>query len=169
MNENPPKLRRSARRLRLLTLFATALVELAIAFAIFVLLAGRPEDWPWLGVETGGLPPAPAALILALFGLLLALALFRLVAMLRQIEGGAPFAAAGLRGFARYLFFAMLVSVLGPPLLGLALADGEGRRHLHLSLDSGEALMLLVTGLLFFVARLLDEAQRLADDHSQIV
>ena len=29
--------------------------------------------------------------------------------------------------------------------------------------------MLLVTGLLFFVARLLDEAQRLADDHSQIV
>jgi len=38
-----------------------------------------------------------------------------------------------------------------------------------LSLDSGEALMLLVTGLLFFVARLLAEAQRLADEHSQIV
>ena len=28
---------------------------------------------------------------------------------------------------------------------------------------------LLVTGLLFLVARLLDEAQRLAEDHSQIV
>ena len=38
-----------------------------------------------------------------------------------------------------------------------------------MALGGGAALMLLVTGLLFFVARLLDEAQRLADDHSQIV
>ena len=58
---------------------------------------------------------------------------------------------------------------LAPPLIGLVAGDAGGGHHLHLSLDSGEALMLLVTGLLFFVARLLAEAERLADEHSQIV
>ena len=169
MNENPPKLRNAARRLRLFALFAIALVELGIAFAIFVLLAGRPQDWPGLGIETGGLPPVPAASVLALFGLLLGLALFRLVGMLRQIEHGASFPAAGLRGFARWLFLAVLLPIVVPPLIGLAIGDGSGRHRLQLSLDSGELLMLLVTGLLFFVARLLDEARRLADEHSQIV
>ena len=58
-------------------------------------------------------------------------------------------------------------SALGsrPPLLQLA----SGARQLELSLGGGEALMLLLTGLLFFVARLLDEARRLAEEHSQIV
>jgi hypothetical protein len=166
MNKHNASIRRNARRLRLVTLFATVLVELTIAFAAFVLVAGNPRDLPWLGIETGGLPPIPAAGVLLLFGLLLGLALLRLAAMLRQIEGGAPFAAAGLRGFARWLFLAILASVLAPPLLGCAL---DGGHSLHLSLDSGDALMLLVTGLLFFVARLLAEAERLADEHSQIV
>lgn len=169
MSESPPPIRRAARRLRLVTLFVTALIELAILFAIWVLLAGRPQDWPGLGIEAGGLPPAPSAFVLALFGLLLGLALLRLAAMLREIERGAPFAAAGLRGFARYLFCAVLASVLAPPLLGLAMGDGSGRHRLQLSLDSGEILVLLITGLLFFVARLLAEAERLADEHSQIV
>ena len=166
MTEAPLSIRRSARRLRLCTLFAIALAELAILFSAWVLIAGRPQDLPWLAIEAGGLPPVPAAIVLLLFGLLLGLALWRLAAMLRQIEGGAPFAASGLRGFARYLFLALLTSWLAPPLLGFALNGGH---RLHLSLDSSEALMLLVTGLLFFVARLLAEAERLADEHSQIV
>lgn len=169
MNGTSSSIRRSARRLRLATLFATALVELGIALAAWVLIAGKPGDLPWLGIEVGGLHRVPAAIVLLLFGLLLGLALLRLVAMLRQIEGGAPFAAAGLRGFARWLFLAVFVSWLAPPLIMLAFGDASGRHTLHLSLDSSEALMLLVTGLLFFVARLLAEAERLADEHSQIV
>ena len=39
-----------------------------------------------------------------------------------------------------------------------------GERSLEL-----EVLMLFVTGLLFFVARLLEEAQRVAEDNEQIV
>ena len=169
MSEPSLSIRRSARRLRLVTLFATALVELGIAFGAWVLVAGRSQDLAWLDIEAGGLPPVPAAIVLLLFGLLLGLALLRLVAMLRQIEGGAPFAAAGLRGFARWLFLAVFVTWLAPPLIFLVAGDAGGRHHLHLSLDSSEALMLLVTGLLFFVARLLAEAERLADEHSQIV
>jgi ABC-type nickel/cobalt efflux system permease component RcnA len=130
-----------------------------------VLVEGRAADFPALEIRTAGLAPWPAACALLLFGLLLGLALLKLVAMLRQIEGGAPFAAAGLRGFARYLFLAVLATVFAPPLLQAA----TGAHRIDLSLGSGAALMLIVTGLLFFVARLLDEARRLADDHSQIV
>ncbi|MEA3011509.1 MAG: hypothetical protein QOD42_54 [Sphingomonadales bacterium] len=165
MSETPSHIRRAARRLRLFTLFGIALIELLVLFAAWVLAAGRGADFPALEIRTDGLAPWPAAGILLLFGLLLGLALLKLVAMLRQIEGGAPFAAAGLRGFARYLFLAVLATVLAPPVLHAA----AGARRIELSLGSGAALMLIVTGLLFFVARLLDEAQRLADDHSQIV
>jgi hypothetical protein len=165
MSETPPHIRRAARRLRLFTLFGIALIELVILFAAWVLVEGRAADFPALEIRTDGLAPWPAAGALLLFGLLLGLALLKLVAMLRQIEGGAPFAAAGLRGFARYLFLAVLATVLAPPVLHAA----TGARRIDLSLGSGAALMLIVTGLLFFVARLLDEARRLADDHSQIV
>jgi hypothetical protein len=165
MSGTPPKIARAARRLRLVTLFGIALIELVILFAAWVLAAGRAADFPALEIRTEGLAPLPAAGVLLLFGLLLGLALLKLVAMLRQIEGGAPFAARGLRGFARYLVLAILVTVLAPPLVHAA----AGARRVDLSLGGGTALILLVAGLLFFVARLLDEAQRLADDHSQIV
>ncbi|HVQ07898.1 MAG TPA: hypothetical protein VMS43_05645 [Allosphingosinicella sp.] len=165
MSETPPSIRRAARRLRLFILFGIALTELFILFAAWVLVEGRAADFPALEIRTAGLAPWPAAGILLLFGLLLALALLKLVAMLRRIEGGAPFASAGLRGFARYLFLAVLASVLAPPLIQAA----SGADRVNVALGAGAALMLLVTGLLFFVARLLDEAQRLADDHSQIV
>lgn len=165
MSEAPPPIRRAARRLRLFTLFGIALIELVILFAAWVLVEGRAADFPALEIRTGGLPPVPAALALLLFGLLLGLALLRLVAMLREVEGGAAFPARGLRGFARYLFLAVLASVFAPPLAHAIL----GARRVELSPGGGAALMLIVTGLLFFVARLLDEARRLADDHSQIV
>jgi hypothetical protein len=165
MSETPPNIRRAARRLRLFILFGIALTELFILFAAWVLVNGRAADFPALEIRTEGLAPWPAAGILILFGLLLGLALLKLVAMLRRIEGGAPFASAGLRGFARYLFLAVLASVLAPPLVQAA----TGAQRVNVALGGGAALMLLVTGLLFFVARLLDEAQRLADDHSQIV
>jgi hypothetical protein len=163
MNDTPAPLRRSARRLRLVALFALAVVELVILFAAWVLLAGRRDDFAMLTVHDQGMAPLPAAIVLLLFGLLIGLALLRLVAMLRQVEAGVRFPARALRGFATWLFLAVLFSVLAP--LASVLTGGP----IVLSLSGGEALMLLVTGLLFFVARLLGEAQALADDHSQIV
>ena len=165
MNETPPRLRRAARRLRLFVLFATALIVLLILFAAYVTLNGNAANFPALQIKTGGLPPVPGAIALLLFGLLISLAMFRAVALLRAVEAGNVFPARPLRGFAFWLFIAVLVPVLAPPFLHLA----SGAHRLELSLGGGEALMLLITGLLFFVARLLDEAQRLADDHSQIV
>ena len=165
MTEPSPKLRRAARRLRLAALFAGALVELVILFAAWVQYNGNAASFPALRIETGGLPPVPGAIALLLMALLLGLALLRATALLRAVEAGQAFPARPLRGFAMWLFLLVLFGVLGPPLLALA----GGAHRLELSLGGGELLMLLLTGLLFFVARLLDEAQRLADDHSQIV
>ena len=91
--------------------------------------------------------------------------------MLRRVEAGAPFAAAPqLRGFARFLFLSVLASVLLPPLILLALGTtAPGGATVTFALAGSDLLMLFVTGLLYFVARLLDEAQRVADDLSQIV
>lgn len=165
MNEPPPQLRRAARRLRFVALFAGALVELVILFAAWVTLNGNAASFPALRIETGGLAPVPAAIALLLLAALVGLALFRAIGLLRAVEAGEIFPARALRGFAFWLFLTVLFGVLGDPLLQLA----SGTTRLQLSLSGGEALMLLLTGLLFFVARLLDEARRLADDHSQIV
>ncbi len=61
-------------------------------------------------------------------------------------------------------------SVFVPAFFQLGIAAFSGGPH-RVALDFGasDSLALLVSALLFFVARLLDEAQRLADDHSQIV
>ena len=136
-----------------------------------MLIAGRQEEYPALHIHDSGLPPWAAAATLLLVGLLVGIALYRLVRMLGRVEAGAPFAAAGdLRGFAFYLLLAIAASVFVPPLLQLGIAATSGGPHrLGLNLGDTELLTLLVSGLLFFVARLLDEAQRLADDHSQIV
>ena len=165
MNEPPLKLRRAARWLRLVALFAGALVELVILFAAWVQLNGNAASFPALRIETGGLPPVPAAIALLLMALLVGLALLRAAALLRAVEAGQVFPARALRGFAFWLFLLVLFGVVGPPLLALA----SGAAHFQLTLGGGQLLMLLLTGLLFFVARLLDEAARLADDHSQIV
>lgn len=165
MSETPPKLRRSARRLRLAALLATALIELVILFAAWVTLNGNAASFPALQIQTGDLPPVSGAISLVIFGLLVGLAFLRAAALLRAVEAGEVFPARHLRSFALWLFLTVLFPVLGHPLLQLA----SGTHRMVLSLSGGELLMLLLTGLLFFVARLLAEAQRLADEHSQIV
>ena len=171
MSELPAQIRASARRLRYLALAAIALFELVLVLAVFMLVAGWQREFPILHVADSGLPAWASATSLLLVGLFAGIALYRLSRMLRGVEAGAPFAAAGdLRGFAFYLLLAVLASVLAPTLLGAVAAAAAGAPHrITLALGGTELLILLVSALLFFVARLLDEAQRLADDHSQIV
>jgi hypothetical protein len=174
MSDEPSKAARSARLLRHVTLAGIALLAFGFLAACWVAATGVTG---FVGapvrVDAGGLPPRAAAGAVALMALLLILALRRLVRMLALVEAGRPFGTASeLHGFARWLFATVLVSVLLPPLVHLALGpDGGGgsARSLTFSMTGDQALMLLVTGLLFLVARLLDEAQRLADDHEQIV
>ena len=156
---------RAARRLRWATLAVIGLLAIATSAGIWILVAGPTSGHVTVMIDSGGLHGVPAAIALLVGAALLGAALLQLAAMLRTVERGEPFAAAGrLRGFALYLFLAVLSAILLPPLLMLATAG-----VLILSLDSGEVLMLFVSGLLFFVARLLEEAQRVAEDHRQII
>ena len=166
-----PRMRRAARRMRRLTLAGIALLIVATAFAALWPLAGGGAQAGIVQIESLGLPPVPAALVQLATGSLLVLALVRLAQMLRKVEAGLPFeTAAGLRGFAFYLFLSVLASLLLAPVVQLALAlSGSWGEGATFEIGSEDVLMLFVTGLLFMVARLLDEAQRVADDASQIV
>ena len=172
MIELPLKTRRSARLMRLVTLFGIALLVITTLFAAWTSVAGEPRhDTVSMHVDSRGLAGWPAATVLLLVGSLLVIALSYLVAMLRRVEAGAPFAAAPqLRGFARFLFLSVLASVLLPPLILLALGSTmPGEQRITFALAGSDLLTLFVTGLLYFVSRLLDDAQRVADDFSQIV
>ncbi|WP_129790926.1 hypothetical protein [Sphingosinicella sp. CPCC 101087] len=155
-----------------MTLAAVGLLVVGTAAAAWILITGRaPSGTVRIVVDSGGLAGSPAAVVLVATALLLAVALCHLAGMLRKVENGRPFeTAAGLRGFAFYLFLAVLASILLPPVIQLGLAaGGAGPRSAALSIGGGELLMMLVTGLLFLVARLLDEAQRVDEDARQIV
>jgi hypothetical protein len=165
------RLARSARILRWVTLFGVGLVVAAMAFGCWTLAAGpRSGGGVTFSVDTDGLAPVGAGVVLVAAGSLLVLALLQLAAMLRAVEQGAPFrTGARLRRFACYLFLSLLVAVLLPPLiLWVERIAGAGGR-VEFSMSGEELLMLFVTGLLFFVGRLLEAAQAIAEDHEQIV
>lgn len=171
MMEFPDRIRLSARRLRHATLAIAALLGLMVTLGIVILISGRRADFTAVQIEDSGLAPAPGAVLLGIIGILIVVALLRLARMLGKVAGGSPFgAAADLRAFAFCLFLAVLAATFAPALLQFAAqALGAEARQIKLSLGITEVLMLLVTGLLFLVAKLLDEAQRIADDASQIV
>ena len=166
------RLTRSARRLRWTTLFGIALVVAAMVFGCWSLAIGPQRGGGFtLSVDTDGLAPGAACAVLLIACSLLIVALFQIATMLRAVERGEPFrTGASLRGFAFYLFLALLASVLLPPLIqwGQSLAAGTPMR-VDFSLSGEEVLMLFVTGLLFFLGRLLEAAQAVAEEHEQIV
>jgi len=166
------KLVRSARRLRWAALAGIATVVAVMAAGAWVLATGaRFQGAVSLSYDFDGLPPHWATLVLGTVGLLMVLALLQISAMMRAVERGAPFrSGARLRRFALYLFLAVLAAVLLPPLAQwLETLLSSQPRRVTLSLSGEEALMLFVTGLLFFVARLIEAAQHLSDEHEQIV
>lgn len=168
MSDPVPAIRDSARRLRLVALGAIMLVELIVLLAAWAVAFGRRGDLPAMAIHDQGLPPWPTAIGLLLIGLFVGLALFRLARMLGRIEAGDLFPAGDLRGFALYLFLGVLVSIL-LPIVAPLFATGDGPHRITVAISLTEALMLLIGGLLFFVASLLDAAQAIADDASQIV
>jgi hypothetical protein len=172
MIDSGDKLMRSARLLRIVTIGAMAVVAAATALGAWTLVMGPPPQGAIVfQVDAEELAPWPAAMVLGVVGALVLLALLQITVMLGAVERGAPFrSGARLRAFALYLFLALLAASLLPTLLqwGEALFLSRPRR-VTFSISGEAILMLFVTGLLFFIGRLLEEAQRLAEDHQQIV
>lgn len=147
-------LSRNAKILRYVTYAGVALVVAAT-------LAGLPAD-------------LPGVILLVATGVPFALALWELSRMLGRAEQGEIFSQptiAHLRRFALFVLVTAIISIFLPPIVAIAAAlwAAEGLEHVVVSFEGGDVFILLISALLFFVARLFEEAQRIADENRQIV
>lgn len=163
------KLMTSARRLRIGAVVALILLIPLCSYAMVAGLAGLSQP---------AMPASPSSaaelLAAAITGIPLAIALWHLIQMLSRIEGGELFTSATiahLGGFALFVLISALISILASPIIALVrlAIDGSDPSQIMMTFDGGDFFALLVSILLFFVVRLLKEAQRIADEHRQFV
>jgi len=169
---------RSAAILRRLTLALMATVVVVTGFGALTVLAGAGPLGPLIfesGLEQFGEAGriCGAGVTLA-GGALVAYGLWRLGRMLQLVARGEAFTSEAiehLRAFALFSFVSILAGILLPPLLQLflMLASPERRGRLTLSFDGNDLWAVLISGLLFLVAGLMSEAQRIAEDNRMIV
>ena len=162
------RIRRLAGRLRLL-------VWLMIVGTAAVYLAARigTEIGQTRLVTLGASDPAVASPLWVqdMCIALVLVALWQLADMLRLVGRGDHFAPAAIRrfrGFALFLFIASAVMFLAPLVIALA-SNHPGPEQLRLPVKLRELLTMLVTGALFLVARLLEEARQIDSDLKEIV
>lgn len=162
------RIRRLAERLRLL-------VWLMIVGTAAVYLAARigTEVGQTRLVTLGASDPAVASPLWVqdMCIALVLVALWQLADMLRLVGRGDHFAPAAIRrfrGFALFLFIASAVMFLAPLVIALA-SNHPGPEQLRLPVKLRELLTMLVTGALFLVARLLEEARQIDSDLKEIV
>ena len=155
---------RFARRLRHGVL--TLALLLALATAASILLPAAPGQGG-ASLAADGLPQTLAAGIAVISVGLALIGLLELGRMLRLVEADAAFsprATRHLKNFASLLIAAVLAATIAPGLVRLIRHEG-----LILSLDSSDALLLLVSILIFLIARLFDAAARYQEDSRSIV
>lgn len=171
MTDARSNLRRSARRLRIATILVAILIGTAVLVAIVAVLTGHQDDIPGMQIEDDGMHRWTVVLSLVGIGGCLVLALSRLTTMLVRVEAGDNIGIArDLRSFASWLFLAILGLMILPALIQLAIRLITGVPLLvTVTISLPEALMLLITGLLFFVARLVGEAERVSEEGRQII
>lgn len=173
--ESSPKLARGARRLYWASLLSLLVVAATILYAAADLAWGVGVGSAIRLGDGGGALHGDQLLTAVVSGVVFALGLWRLARMARRIEAGelfAPATIADMRAFTALVLASALVSILLPPLVAFARALATappGARQVTLSFSGGDFFGLLVSAILFLVARLLTEAQRIADDMNQIV
>ncbi len=99
---------------------------------------------------------------------------FRLHRMLQEIEAGALFATATighLRAFAGAILLSVIATLVQLPLRELLfrLIWGDGAYRLKLSVNSQELQLILICGVFYLIATIMQEGQRLADDNAGFV
>ncbi|MBT2766688.1 DUF2975 domain-containing protein [Stenotrophomonas sp. ISL-67] len=159
----------ASRRLRLLLWLGVLLAPLLTAGGL--LGAWQGGDGPaGTMLDSGGLPLAWASALAILQSLLVAAALYQLAVLLGQVRVEKLFPAQTSR---RYRYFAALLfvaAVVHGPLsimLGAVLAPHDGAPVMVV--DMADLLALLVTAVLWLVARFFDVASRLEEDQRSIV
>jgi len=158
---------RSARRLRLAVFAAIGLIV-----AIYVLARVGLELGP-LRVESrevvdGWVGRALVDVTLALF----VVALARLAQMLGAVADGplfGPRVTKAFRGFAFWLFLAMLVEVAAGPLSAVAKTISAGGGRTAMAFELRDLLVLAGALFLFLLARMLEQARAIEAELEEIV
>jgi hypothetical protein len=168
MVSNEIKIERLADRLRLLVwgiIFTTAAVYLAARLGVEIANVGL--------VTQGALEGISASMWLARdpSAVLLLLSLWQLSQMLGLIGSGDRFSPAVTRRFRLFAlcFFLGAALTFFSPLILNAVANDPADGPLRLPVKLRDLWIMIVTGVLFLVARLLDEAQRLETELEEIV
>lgn len=148
-------------------------VIVLIGASLLIQASALLSDSPHFMLQrTGRSLPTIAGILL--HAALMVLALIQIVLMLRHLERGELFSAGvtlRLRRFALLFMIAVLIGSVLHPLLTMLAADcPPGTRCVRYFPIDMRGLWTFVISLLFFlVARVIDEARRIADDHSQII
>lgn len=155
------------------TVVVLATVLGATGYLGVTLLMGTSE-WMIRLTGCGTIPlDGPSQFVLIASSLAFAFGLFRLISMLGRIEHGHVFTRrtiADLRGFTLFVLVSALISILLPlAFAAFDIAHSPRAHPVQLVFDGGDFFGLLVSALLFFVAQLMGEAQRVAEDASQII
>lgn len=169
--DNFEHLYRTARRLRLLTWLG---IVVCAAIALWAALGAATSSQSAVQVvlSTGDLPRAWAAGIALVLAAVVCAALVELARMLHEVERGTLFTAPVTRRFRRFASLLMTAAALRL-VLPAAAALVDARLHhaasVQLEFAGGDLLALLPVAVLFFVARLFDEAARFEADSRSIV
>lgn len=159
---------KSASRLRWGVLIAAGLLLAQYVAARFGVTLGHLR----IEYRGNGGPPQFAGAIGDGTMLLLLIAVFQLVRMLRLVEQGDNFSAPvtrRFRGFAFWLLLMALFSFLAPIVAELASHQAGPRHHIRVPFDTRELLLVGITLLLFLIARLLERAGEIEHEMSEIV
>jgi len=167
------RVRRGARLLRYGVLSGVVVLLVTTSAALFIPQGAHSRVAAIIDIHEQGMPHAAAVGVAVLLCGLLTVGLIHLIRMLRRLESGelfSPRVTQDLRAFTLFALLSAVVSTIGSPAIRLiATLRQGGASQLTLGADSGDIWLLLFTALLFLVARLLDEAVRIVDDHKQIV
>ena len=163
-----PAIARSAHRLRLLVLLGIVVVVLLYAIGRF----GPPQLGP-MRVETQASGPGWLGMRVTELALLLFLvAMARLAQMLGAIAKGplfGPDVTRAFRGFAFWLFLAILADVLAPVAFATAEALQSGGGRVELAFELRDLLMLAGSLFLFLLARIMERARAIEAELEEIV
>jgi len=163
---------RAARRLRWVVWLGVVAAPVLTLAGLGGAWRGESSGWGGATLDTGGLSLPWATWLAIAQGGLVAAALYQLAVLLGQVAPGQLFPPQVARRFGRFaalLLCAVLVHGVLPALSAAWLAYARGDSYVALQLDAADFLSLLVTAVLWLVARFFAEAARLEEDQRSIV
>jgi len=170
------KLRKISSTLRCGSILLAVLLPLSVIYSWFMgPVAAAPVPHPV--VQTPGIGSFQwfaGGLVAVISPVFLSVALFLVSRCFGNFSRGDYFSGENskrLSGFGKWILLSGLAGLLAPTLIGLILTAhaGQGQRVFLIELGSGPLLSLLLGGLIWSFARILERATEISEENAQIV